>query len=167
MEFGLSLGSNLGDRATNLIEAKRRILSLPGVKGVAQSPLYETEPVGVKPEYKDLQFLNSVLVVESTKPVGEFHQLLAGVERDIGRQRTVDKYAPRTVDIDLIYAGDETIDRAGLKIPHPLWAKRRFVVHPLADVRPDLVLPGSAKPVHEILAALPAGEGVKVFQKEW
>lgn len=167
MEFGLSLGSNLGDRATNLIEAKRRIAGIPGVHIVAQSPLYETEPVGVKPEYKDIEFLNAILVIESIKPPSELHLLLKNVERDIGRQRTTDKYAPRTVDIDLIYAGDETIDRAGLKIPHPMWAKRRFVLQPLSDVRPNLILPGADKTVAQILAAMPKGEAVKVFQKEW
>ena len=167
MEFGLSLGSNLGDRATNLIEAKRRIAGIPGVHIVAQSPLYETEPVGVKPEYKDIEFLNAILVIESIKPPSELHLLLTNVERDIGRQRTTDKYAPRTVDIDLIYAGDETIDRAGLKIPHPMWAKRRFVLQPLSDVRPNLILPGADKTVAQILAAMPKGEAVKVFQKEW
>ena len=68
MEYGLSLGSNLGDRATNLIEARRRVAAIPGLQIVAQSPLYETEPVGVKPEYKDVHFLNAILVVESAKP---------------------------------------------------------------------------------------------------
>jgi len=167
MEFGLSLGSNLGDRATNLVEARRRIAAIPGVHIVAQSPLYETEPVGVKPEYKDVDFLNAILVIETIKPPSELHLLLTNVERDIGRQRTTDKYAPRTVDIDLIYAGDETIDRAGLKIPHPLWSKRRFVLQPLSDVRPDLLIPGYDKTVAQILAALPKGEAVKLFQKEW
>ena len=92
---------------------------------------------------------------------------LTAIEREVGRQRTTDKYAPRTVDIDLIYAGSEVIDRAGLKIPHPLWSTRRFVIQPLADVRPDLVLPGAAGSVNQLLAALPAGEAVRVFQKEW
>jgi 2-amino-4-hydroxy-6-hydroxymethyldihydropteridine diphosphokinase len=167
MEFGLSLGSNLGDRATNLVEARRRIIAIPGVRIIAQSPLYETEPVGVKPEYQDIQFLNAILIIESTKQPSELHLLLTNVERDIGRQRTTDKYAPRTVDIDLVYAGDETIDRAGLKIPHPLWSRRRFVLKPLADVRPELLLPGSDKTVAHLLEAMPKGEAVKVFQKEW
>lgn len=166
MEVGFSLGSNRGDLVANMREAKRRILDAPDVTFVAQSPLYETEPVGVSPEYADLKFMNAVLVVESKRTAAEWLEVLHRIEDDMGRRRTDDRNAPRPIDVDILYAGEECIDRGDLVVPHPRWAQRRFVVQPLADVRPDLVLPGAGKRVREILAGL-QGEAVTEFAREW
>ena len=166
MEVGFSLGSNHGDLVANMRDAKRRILDSPNVVFVAQSPLYETEPVGVAPEHAHLKFMNAVLVVDSAQSpealLGRLHQF----ESDMGRRRVGDRNAPRPIDVDILYAGAEYIDSGGLIVPHPRWAQRRFVVQPLADVRPDLVLPGAGKTVKEILAEL-EGEAVREFTRDW
>jgi len=167
MESGFSLGSNLGDRLQWLQQAKRRILAAPDTRLLAQSPVYETEPVGVKPEYRDLKFLNAVLVVESPLDPEAWLEQLGAIETALGRVRTADRFAPRTLDADLIYAGTATIDSDHLQVPHPRWMERRFVVQPLCDIRPDLVLPGIGVPVRQVLAELPEGEATELFRKEW
>lgn len=167
MEVGLSLGSNISSRLGNLKEAKRRILELPGAKLAAQSSVYETEPVGVKPEYQHLDFLNAVLILEGACSVHECFDHMHRIENEMGRHRGLDRFAPRAIDIDMIYVDGLEVQSGGLVIPHPHWKERRFVLQPLADVRPDLVLPGSTKTVKEFLAALPATEEVTLFARDW
>lgn len=163
MEIGLSLGSNLGDRLGRLQAARDAIRDLPGVTLVAQAPVYETEPVGVRPEYAHLKFLNTVLILRSGRPAADLQQALADVETRLGRVRGEDRFAPRAIDIDVLFAGDLWLETDHLTLPHPRWAARRFVVQPLADLRPDLVLPGAGRTVREVLAALPPGEGLAIF----
>lgn len=167
MEIGISLGSNISNRLANLQDAKRRMAALPQAKIVAQSPVYETEPVGVKPEYQHLDFLNAILIVETPCSVHECFDHLRGMEDAIGRHRGIDRYEPRSIDLDIIYAGDVHIESGGLVIPHPHWARRRFVVQPLADVRPDLILPGQSRTVAQILADLPQEEEVTLLTRDW
>ena len=167
MEIGLSLGSNLGDRLARLKEAKRRLLALPDLRLAARSPVYETEPVGVKPEHQHLKFLNTVLVVDVFLSVHEFFDRLCEIEDAMGRERTLDRYSPRPIDIDIIYAGETRIESGGLVVPHPRWAERAFVVKPLADVRPDLVMPGNDKTVREVWSALETKRQVQLFAQNW
>ena len=166
MEAGFSLGSNLGDRVACMREAKRRLLELPDVAFVGQSPLYETEPVGVPPEYAHLPFLNAVLVVASDRTARDWLADLRAVEDQMGRRRDADRNAPRPIDIDLLYAGDACIDGGDVVVPHPRWAERRFVVEPLATVRPELVLPGCHRTVRAVLQEL-VGEQVARLDTEW
>lgn len=167
MEIGLSLGSNLGDRIAHLSRAKQEIAALRQSKIVAQSPIYETEPVGVNEEYRHLKFLNAVLIVESPSSLARLQSELAELELKLGRRRELDRFAPRTIDIDILYAGDVMMETEDLTLPHPRWASRRFVVQPLADIRADLTLPGMKLTVREILAALPPGEAVSLFARDW
>ncbi len=167
MEIGLSLGSNLGDRAAQLAEARRAISRLPKTRILAQSPIYETAPVGVKQEHQHLSFLNGVLILDTQLAVGDAQRQLAQIENQLGRRRDANRFAPRTMDIDILYAGNTFMDTENLTLPHPRWAERRFVVQPLCDVRPDLVLPGAQHTVRAVLAALPPGEDVKLFSREW
>ena len=155
MEYGLSLGSNLGDRQAWLACAAERVASLSSVRVIACSAIYETEPVDVRPEYRDSAFLNAVLIVAASDAPESLAERLRVIESELGRVRQEDRNAPRPIDIDLIYADTLQIETAGLTLPHPRWAARRFVVQPLADVRPDLVLPGQSRTVSQILATLP------------
>lgn len=167
MEVGLSLGSNISSRLANLKEAKRRILVMPGFKLIAQSPIYETKPVGVKPEYQHLDFLNAILILDGPCSPHECLDHLHRIEDEMGRHRGLDRFAPRAIDIDMIYVDNLEIQSGGLAIPHPHWKERRFVLQPLADVRPDLLLPGNSHPVKDILTALPKGEEVTLFTRDW
>lgn len=167
MEIGFSLGSNLGDRLVYLQQARDRLLLHSDSRLLAQSPVYETAPVGVRPEYDDLSYLNSVVVLESGMSPHDWLAALSRIETELGRVRTDDRNAPRTIDIDIIYAGEHVIGSGGLEVPHPRWLERRFVVQPLADIRPELVIPESGKTVREILANLPPDEKVAPFAWEW
>lgn len=166
MEIGFSLGSNLGDAIGHLSACKRRVLALPDTVLMAQSAVYETEPVGVAAAYAHLNFFNAVLVVESDRSASDWLQELHRIEQAMGRVRTSDRNAPRPIDIDILYAGEAIIDRGDLVVPHPRWAGRRFVVQPLADVRPDLVLPGAGQTVAEVLAGI-EGEQVTRLACDW
>ncbi len=167
MEAGLALGSNLGDRLGLLKEAKKRILAIEGVSPVAQSRIYETGPVDVPGEFADMPFLNSVLVIETAMPVEKLAGLLKSIELDMGRVPSAVRNSPRPIDIDLVYAGMLHMKTRALEIPHPRWAIRRFVVQPLADVRPALRIPGQSGSVTDVLAALKGAGGVELFADEW
>jgi len=166
-ETGFCLGSNVGGRLRLLSQAKTLILLEPDVRFVDQSPVYETEPVDVKPEYQSMKFLNAVLIVESPYTAETWLLKIKKIEELLKRTRMEDRNAPRTMDVDILFVGDQVVDSNLLQIPHPRWAKRRFVVQPLANVRPDLVLPGAGTPVREILAQMPANDEVRHFSERW
>ena len=167
MEIGLSFGSNQGDRMRNLCAGRDRVAMLPGVRVVAASPVYETEPVEVAEEYREQSFLNAVLVVECDGELHPFFQAIHAVEDDMGRVRGADRNAPRVIDIDIIYAGAEHLHETALRVPHPRWKERRFVVQPLADVRPAAVLPGESRSVSAVLNGLPAVPRVTMYRRDW
>ena len=168
MEIGFSLGSNMHNRKRLLMQAKTLLLSAPRTRYVDQSPIYETTPVDVKPEYQDMAYLNSVLIVESELPIDSWLSYIGKIETNLGRERDEDdRNAPRPIDIDIVYAGGQIIDSGGLEVPHPRWAERRFVVQPLCDVRPELVLPETHESVSAVLRSLPPDEGLHVFDERW
>jgi len=167
MEIGLSLGSNLGDRLANLREARQRIAQIGGMTTLAASPVYETTPVGVNKQDDGLLFLNAVIIIKSAIPPLDLMPLLQAIEAQLGRKRNGTLNAPRPMDIDMIYADGLTGHFPGLILPHPRWAERRFVVQPLCDIRPDLVIPGQAVPVRELLSTLLANQKVVLYKDDW
>jgi 2-amino-4-hydroxy-6-hydroxymethyldihydropteridine diphosphokinase len=167
METGFSLGSNVGGRLRLLTQAKTLLLMDPQVKFVDESSVYETEPVDVKEEYRRMKFLNAVLVVESPYTAKEWLPKIKRVENVLKRERTEDRNAPRTIDVDILFCGDQIVDDDLLQVPHPRWAERRFVLQPLADVRPDMVLPGATRTVSAILDALADRGDVRTFVEKW
>jgi len=167
MEIGFSLGSNLYNRKRLLMQAKNLLLSAPRTRYVDQSPIYETTPVDVKPEYQNMAYLNSVVIVDSDLPLESWLSYIGKIEKNLGRERTEDRNAPRPIDIDIIYAGDQIIDSGGLEVPHPRWAERRFVVQPLNDLRPNMILPEMKKPVSVILNSLTQDKGLSIYDERW
>ncbi len=126
----LGLGANLGDREHNLSDALRLLDATAGIRLLAVSSLYESDPVG----YLDQpRFLNLVAGVETTlEPEGLLDAVL-GIERRLGRIRTFPN-APRTLDIDLLFYGEHPLRTERLTLPHPRYAERPFVVVPLEEV---------------------------------
>ncbi|NCC51834.1 MAG: 2-amino-4-hydroxy-6-hydroxymethyldihydropteridine diphosphokinase [Spartobacteria bacterium] len=167
METAFSLGTNMGDRQRFMREARDHLLAQPQCVPAGQSLLYETEPVGVAPEHQDKLFLNAVLIVEAPIPAAQWLEIAQGIEYAMGRRRSSDRNAPRPIDIDLLYVGDDCIDSASLVLPHPRWAEREFVVRPLADIRPDRVLPGMCRSVREQLARIATSGTVRLFARQW
>ena len=164
VEAGVSLGSNLGDRAENLLRAVRMLAETPGVRLLARSSLYETEPVDVPPEFAGLNYLNAAAVFEVSLPLAAWSDRCHAVEAALGRVRT-GYHHPRTIDVDLLWFGDAVRDEPHLHLPHPQIASRRFVCEPLAELRPDLRLPGMPGSVADLLAALPPRPGVRRIEE--
>lgn len=168
LEFGFSLGTNLGDRVGNLARARVALLATGDAVEVGKSSLWETEPVDVKAEYQHLKFLNAVLIVRSSMTAEAWLERIGELEAAFGRERVGgDKNAPRELDVDILFAGDQLIGSGGLVVPHPRWAERRFVVQPLAELQPDRILPGSERTVGEILAGLPGAEELVRLDVDW
>ena len=140
----VGLGANLGDREATV----RRALELLGAARV--STLIETEPWG----YADRpRFLNAVAELETAESPRVLLDRLLEIERELGRTREGPRYGPRTIDLDLLLYGDEELDEPGLVVPHPRLHERPFMLEPLAELRPDLVVPGQG-PVKALLSRL-------------
>src|SRR6266849_6450973 len=136
----VALGSNLGDRERTLREALGALGAEDGVEIVAVSSLIETAPVGV---IDQPHFLNGVAALETERSARGLLDLLLDVEGRFGRSREgVPAQGPRTLDLDLLLYGDAEIDEPGLRIPHPRMHERAFVLGPLAELEPDLQVPG-------------------------
>ncbi len=166
MKTGIALGSNLGNRLTNLATGRDAILKLQGVSAPAKcSRVYETEPVGTGPDAGP--FLNAVIEVECSTDPFSLLAALRGVESELGRPMRYPRNAPRTLDLDILYISDLVLNDDKLILPHPRLHLRRFVLAPLNDIRPDLLLPGQSQNVAELLALLPDPATVTVFAENW
>jgi 2-amino-4-hydroxy-6-hydroxymethyldihydropteridine diphosphokinase len=144
----VSLGSNLGDRAGNLLLGIRGILSA-GHEVTRLSQIYETEPMETFPQPK---FLNMVaeLRAASRREPGELLEQLLEIEQLLGRTRDSIK-GPRTIDLDLLLYGEQVIDNQSLTLPHPQLHRRRFVLVPLAELCPNLEHPAIHRTITELL----------------
>ena len=145
----VGLGANIGPREVTLLRAVDLLAEADDVEVLAVSGLRETEPVGVVDQPP---FLNGVVEVETALPPRALLDLLLGIERTLGRVRE-ERWGPRTVDLDLLVYGGEIVDEPGLRVPHPLLHERRFALEPLAELAPDLDVPGLGR-VAAALAAL-------------
>jgi 2-amino-4-hydroxy-6-hydroxymethyldihydropteridine diphosphokinase len=166
MRSAVALGSNIGDRLKNLHVARKAIFALAKVKPpFLSSGVYETEPVGC--EAGAGKFLNAVVEFEYGGDPGRLLEQLIQIEEALGRKRDHPQNVSRTIDIDLLYCGDQRINEKRLQLPHPRLHLRNFVLWPLADIRPDLILPSLNKNIGDLLAELEkAGEVIR-FAKEW
>ena len=134
----LSLGANLGDREGALAEAARRLAGTPGVAVTARSALYRTPPWG---DPNQPEFMNAALGVATTLPPHGLLDACLAIEAALGRTRGR-RWGPRVLDIDIVdYEGAALADRR-LTLPHPHWRERAFVLAPLAEIAPDLVIGG-------------------------
>ena len=144
----VGLGANLGDRERTLREAVDALGAGEGIEVVAVSTLRETEPVGVGEQPR---FLNGAAALDTRLESRELLDRLLDVEQRFGRVRVPGEHGPRTLDLALLLYGDARIDEPGLTVPHPRLHERRFVLEPLAELAPGLVIPGLGR-VESLLA---------------
>ena len=156
----VGMGSNLGDRAGNLLLALRGMTEA-GLGVARLSSAYETEPVGVFEEQPP--FLNMVAELRAPlPPPEELLRLLLDIERSLGRRRER-PLAPRTLDLDLLLYGDELRATDALTLPHPRLHLRRFVLAPLAELIPDARHPARGETFAALLAATPERPSVRLW----
>jgi 2-amino-4-hydroxy-6-hydroxymethyldihydropteridine diphosphokinase len=155
MRAFVGLGANLGDPVAQVRAAIAAIAALPQTRLVARSSLYRTAPIG----YLDQpDFVNAVIAVETGLDAATLLAALRDIEAGHGRERPFPN-APRTLDLDLLLYGEETIATRALVVPHPRMHERAFVLAPLAEIAPDARVPGRGTAT-ALLAALP-GQGVR------
>ena len=147
----VGIGSNLGEPERQIAAALEQLAAEEGIELVAVSTLRETEPVG----YLDQPpFLNGAVRLETELAPRELLERLLAIEARLGRTRGEGpRFGPRTIDLDLLVYGDETIDERGLTVPHPRLPERRFALEPLAELAPGLEIPGLG-PVQALLSEL-------------
>ena len=166
MRAGIALGSNLGDRLAALQLARASVLKIEGVGGpLLSSNLYETEPVDSDPDAG--AFYNAVVEVGFNGDPLHLLRSLQHIEADLGRPRNRQINAPRVEDLAILYLGDVVLSSPALSLPHPRLHVRRFVLQPLADIRPSLVIPGQTKTVAALLAELADPAAVSPAPQQW
>lgn len=155
------LGSNIGDRDGYLKEAVEAIANLEGSEVRRVSSVYETEPWGKKDQG---MFLNQVVEVETELEPRELLTACQKIERTLGRKRR-ERWGARTVDIDILLYGEAVIDEETMKVPHPHISQRRFVLVPLAEVVPEVSIPGLGETVRDVLKRCPDRGNVKFYKR--
>ncbi len=156
MRAYVGVGTNLGDRWAQLAFAARALRAEPQVALVRASRVYDTAPIGPpQPRY-----LNAVLELETGLAPHALLAALQRIEAAGGRTRAGPRWSARTLDLDVLLAGDQVIRTPDLVVPHPGLVHRRFVLAPLAELAPDLAVPGTGCTVAQLLARAPAADVV-------
>ena len=166
MKTGIALGSNLGDRLAQMAAARDFVLAMhEGSRAPLCSGLYETDPVDCAPGTDP--FLNAVVEIDTSMDPGACLAKLRDYEQSAGRAEFHERNSPRAIDLDLLYMDDVRSDTPALQLPHPRMTERRFVLPPLADIRPDLVLTAEPRTIAALLAWLPAAPAVRLVANPW
>ncbi len=151
----LALGSNVGDRRASIDAAFDAIDRIDGVRLLERAPVIETAAVTLPGSEPQGDYLNSACTIETTLPARDLLLALQRIERTLGRDRSESvRWAPRTIDLDILLDGDRVIDEPGLTVPHPRLHARRFVLEPLAAIAPDAVHPASGRTITDLLSML-------------
>ncbi len=137
MEAFIGIGANLGDARANALDAVERLRRVPGLSVTAVSSLYRTAPIDSSGD----DYINAVARIDTTLAAPALLEALFAIEQQHGRERPY-RNAPRTLDLDLLLYGDQTIDNPALTVPHPRLTQRAFVLVPLLEIAPDVVVPG-------------------------
>ena len=157
----LGLGSNVGDRATNLERALELLRATEGISVVKCSSIYETEPWGLTEQPR---FLNAAVAVQTSLEPGALLAAVKAIENGMGRATTV-RYGPRNIDVDILLYGNLIIDwqAPDLQIPHSRMLERAFVLIPLAEIAGQVRHPTAQKPIADLAVACAGVEGITVY----
>jgi 2-amino-4-hydroxy-6-hydroxymethyldihydropteridine diphosphokinase len=151
----LAVGSNLGDRQANILEATEKLRQTEGIEVVRLSRFLENPAVGMDDDAPP--FLNAAIEICTTLGSHALLHRLLEIEREMGRQRR-QRWEPRIIDLDLLLYGDEILSSQELIVPHPLMHERRFVLEPLAEIAPNAVHPTLQMTIAGLLENLPSQE---------
>lgn len=158
----IGIGSNLGDRKANIVEAVDRVSKLPSTRVVRASSLYESEPLGDAKTW----FVNSVIEIETEIAPDALLRKLKAIEQAMGRKRVKGKrWGSRVIDLDILLWNQEVVEKRSLRIPHPEMHKRRFVLLPLAELAPHVVHPNLGQSVSSLLATVKDAKRVSLLPR--
>jgi len=147
----IGIGSNLGDRRANTLEAIDRVSKLNGTRVVRASSLYESEPLGDAKTW----FVNSVIEIETDFLPDDLLKKLKAIEKAMGRKPVKGKrWGSRVIDLDILLSDQDVVEKRSLKVPHPEMHRRRFVLLPLAELAPHVVHPQLGQSVSVLLATV-------------
>jgi 2-amino-4-hydroxy-6-hydroxymethyldihydropteridine diphosphokinase len=155
------VGSNAGDRADNCRKAIAAVAACENCLLDCQSPLYETEPVGLEDQ---ASFINSVVRVRTRLDPEALLMQLQGIERAVGRRLGGPRFGPRVLDLDILFFDNRILRTTQLQVPHPRLHERRFVLKPLSDISPELVHPVLGKTIRSLLSNLEDSKKVILFE---
>lgn|SRR5699024_1313700 len=160
----IALGTNIEPRESYLTGALEKVTAHEEIKIKNISSIYETDPVGFTDQ---ADFLNMIIEVETTLSPFDLLAYCQEVENRLGREREI-RFGPRTIDLDILLYGEETVETEELTVPHPRMHERAFVLVPLAELAPNYVIPGVGEKVEELLEQLPEDDkkGVRNWSPE-
>lgn len=162
----IALGSNLGDRLAHLQQARDALRAIALTENFFQSSIYQTEPVLCPQDSPN--FYNAVVSFDYNGTAEELHQHTRELECALGRAQAKETNAPRIIDLDILLFGDVIVNHNDLIIPHPRMHQRRFVLEPLCEIHPQLIIPGLPGPVQQHLASLNSPEAALVrVTRDW
>ncbi|MGH7832277.1 MAG: 2-amino-4-hydroxy-6-hydroxymethyldihydropteridine diphosphokinase [Candidatus Binatia bacterium] len=156
----IGIGSNLGKKKENYLEALDRIAKIPRARITKESSLYESEPLG---DSKEL-YVNGVVEIETELGAEELLKKLKNIERVMGRKKVRKRWGARVIDLDILLYGDQKLDKRSLKIPHPEMQNRRFVLIPLSEIAPQVVHPVLDATISELLVGVKDNKRVSLMR---
>lgn len=157
----IGIGSNLGKKKENYLEARQRIAKIPTTRVVKESSLYETEPwSGETREW----FVNGVIEIETELGPEELLRKLKNIERAMGRKRVRKRWGARVIDLDILLYDSAILEKKNLKIPHPEMHKRKFVLVPLSEIAPQVVHPILGATTSELMATVKDNKKVSLLR---
>jgi 2-amino-4-hydroxy-6-hydroxymethyldihydropteridine diphosphokinase len=156
----IGIGSNLGKKKENYLEALDRIAKIPRTRITKESSLYESEPLG---DSKEL-YVNGVVEIETELGAEDLLKKLKNVERVMGRKKVRKRWGARVIDLDILLYDDQKLQKRSLKIPHPEMQNRRFVLIPLSEIAPQVVHPVLDATISELLVGVKDNKRVSLMR---
>lgn len=150
----IGIGSNLGEKTQNCLEAIQMIQAHPDCEVLRASSLYETEPLTLNATENSAWYANAVIKIRTYLNPYKLFQFLQDIEQKLGRPAEREKWSPRVIDLDLLFYNNDLIKTESLKVPHPELHKRRFVLEPLVEIEPDFIHPIKGESSQTLLAKL-------------
>ena len=156
----IAIGSNLGDRKENYLEALARIAKLPKTRIIKESSVYESEPLGDSKEW----YVNGVIEIETEFRPEMLLKKLKNIERAMGRKKVRKRWGARIMDLDILLYDTAVVNKKNLKIPHPEMHARKFVLAPLSEVAPQVIHPVLQATISELLVTLKDDKRVSLLR---
>jgi 2-amino-4-hydroxy-6-hydroxymethyldihydropteridine diphosphokinase len=156
----IGIGSNLGKKKENYLEALSRLAQVPKTRIIKESSLYESEPVGDSKEW----YVNGVVEIETELKPDLLLKKFKNIERAMGRKKVRKRWGARIIDLDILLYDNLNVDKKNLKIPHPEMHKRKFVLVPLSEIGPQVVHPVLGSTISELLVSLKDSKKVSLLR---